>query len=230
MNPLLLLEEAPVLAPLVGAVVGVLLAVSPLAWPMAIAAVATGVASSDDGRVPWRPVVAVGVGITTVYVVLGLAVGAIDALVRDVLGATAGVVLAVLAVLAVVSGLVLVARPLAACHTRLRRPRGSSGAAVALGVLLSAVTCPACAGVVTGVAVSAAVGWGPASAALAMLGLGIGHTLALVLLARLVHPFTVGTRHLHTAQRVAGVALVLVGVFFGWQAFGTGVAVAPTLP
>jgi cytochrome c biogenesis protein CcdA len=229
-NPLLLLEEVPALAPLVGVLVGVVLAASPLAWPMAVAAVATGVASSDDGRVAWRPVVAVGAGITAVYVVLGLLVGAIDALVRDVLGASAGIVLAVLAVLAVGGGIVLVVRPLAACRTRMQRPRGSSGAAVLLGVLLSAVTCPACAGVVTGVAVSAAAGWGAPSAVLAMLGLGIGHTLALVLLARLVHPFTVGTRHLHTAQRVAGVALVAVGLFFAWQAYGTGTTVGPTLP
>lgn len=230
MNPLLLLEEVPVLAPVVGVLVGVVLAVSPLAWPMAVATVATGVASSDDGRVPWRPVVAVGAGITMVYVVLGLAVGAIDALVRDVLGATAGVVLAVLAALAVIGGLVLVVRPLTACRTRRLRPRGSSGAAVAFGALLTAVTCPACAGIVTGVAVSAAAGWGAASAGLAMLGLGVGHTLALVLLARLVHPFTVSTRHLHTAQRVAGIALVAVGLFFAWQATSTGLTVGPTLP
>lgn len=79
-------------------------------------------------------------------------------------------------------------------------------------------------------AFSAAAGWGAASAGLAMLGLGVGHTLALVLLARLVHPYTVSTRRLHIAQRVAGIALVAVGLFFAWQATSTGVTVGPTLP
>jgi cytochrome c biogenesis protein CcdA len=230
MNPFLLLEQVPALSPVIGVLAGVALAASPLAWPMAIATLATGVATTDDGGVPWRPVVAVGVGITAVYVVLGAAVGMIDVLVRDVLGATAGIVLAVLAALAVAAGTLLVVRPMTACRTWRRRPGGASMGAVALGAMLSAVTCPACAGVVTGVAVSAAAGWGTVSAVLAMLGLGVGHTLALLLLARLTHAATDGGRHVHTAQRVAGGVLVVVGLFFAWQATGMGLTVAPTLP
>lgn len=78
-------------------------------------------------------------------------------------------------------------------------------------------------GVLAGIALAASpLAWPMAVATLA--------TLALLLLARLTHAATDGGRHVHFAQRVAGGVLVVVGLFFAWQASGMGLAVAPTLP
>lgn len=229
-DPFTLLEAAPWATPLIGALVGVLLAITPLAWPLAITTVATSVAAGDDRLGARHAAVAVGVGITVVYVALGIGVGSIDWLVRDVLGAGAGVALAILGGLAVASGAVLLWRPAAACRLRDRAPRTTTAGGVALGAVLAVVTCPACAGIVTGVAVTAAAGWGPVSAAGAMLGLGIGHTIALVAMTGLATRRGVAVHHLTTAQRVAGAVLVLAGLAFAWQASQTGLSVAPTLP
>lgn len=230
MDPFLLLEGQPWLAPLVGIGVGLLLAVTPLAWPVAVTTVASAVATGPDRRGAVRVAAVVGAGVTLVYVVLGVGVGSIDWLVRDVLGAGAGVALALLAVLALLGGGTLLWRPGAACRIASHAPRGASAGGVALGAVLSAVTCPACAGIVTGVAVTAAAAAGPVAAATAMLGMGLGHTLALVVAVRVVTPSRVDPGRLVVAQRVAGVVLVVAGAAFAWQAVHTGLRVAPTLP
>lgn len=228
---LALAEQAWWIALPVAVATGVVLGGSPLAWPVVVAsvAVATGTGDRDAGSTR-RVLVGIGAGVTLVYAVLGAAVGALDTVVRGVLGAGAGALYVVLAVLAVAAGTVLIRRPALACRARRRRPRLGRGADVVLGISLAAVTCPACAGIVTGVALIGATAGGVPVAVLAMVGLGVGHTLALVLVGGAVGRLGRLARDPELVGRVAGGALLLTGAFFVFQAAAGGVDVAVTLP
>lgn len=219
----------------VAVLVGVLLGASPLAWPVLAAAVGARAGTSADvrGRSGRTSVLALGSGITVVYASLGFVTGSLDEVLREGFGAWSGVGYIVLAVLCIGTGLLLLARPAILCHdltARVRAERGPVGAFL-LGLPLGVVNCPACAGVITGVALAAGATGSVAYAVAAMTALGLGHTLALWLASSLLlKPVRVAATRPATVQRAGAVLLVLAGLFYVWQAAGSGVEVAPTLP
>lgn len=214
----------------VAVLVGVVLGASPLGWPAAVTGLSVATASDRDARPAWPTLGAIGVGITAVYAVLGLFVGGLDELLRSGFGAWGGPLYAGLALAAAVAGVVLIRRPAVVCHARLQRPRIGRASDVALGALLSAVSCPACAGIITGVALAGAAAGGVAVATVAMIGLGVGQTLTLLVLGRVVRSWRGLTSSALVLQRAAGATLVLTGAWFAWQAWASGLDVATTLP
>jgi cytochrome c biogenesis protein CcdA len=191
----------------------------------------TGTATGTS-RDRWRAdllVVALGAGVTVVYASLGFVTGQLERIVRDVMGAWSGVGYVLLAVLAAAAGLALLLRPAGTCRT-LRRPVGGP-ALFLLGIPLGIVNCPACAGVITGVAVAAAALGSTAYSVLVMVALGVGHTLALVVVSRLaVNAAQPLLARAVTLQRVGGGLLLATALFFVLQVALRGTSVGPTLP
>jgi cytochrome c biogenesis protein CcdA len=211
---------------------GVLLGASPLAWPLL--ATATGVrAGADDGdRRSWRVVAALGAGVTVVYASLGLLSGQLERVIRDVMGAWSGVGYVALAAVAAAGGLALLLRPATSCRILRTREVGGT-AAFALGIPLGIVNCPACAGVITGVAVAAATRGSVLYSVVIMAALGLGHTLALVGVSHLAvgaaRPLFRGAGA-GAIQRLGGGLLLASAVFFLAQVAMRGTEVGPTLP
>jgi cytochrome c biogenesis protein CcdA len=230
-HPFTIIEQFWWAGPLAAVAVGVVLGASPLAWP--ILATAIGVragASGEPSAPPLRILLALGAGITAVYGALGLLTGQLERVMREVLGAWAGVGYVALALVTAAGGLLLLLRPAATCRTLSAPPRGGP-AAFLVGIALGMVNCPACAGIITGVAVSASVlGSTPYSVAV-MVALGLGHTLTLLLVSRLsLNVVREATRSDAAIQRVGGVLLLISAAFFLFQAQAGGLAVSPTLP
>jgi cytochrome c biogenesis protein CcdA len=210
--------------------VGVLLGASPLAWPLLAAAVGigAGAAETDRRRGTWT-LLSLGAGLTVVYASLGFVVGELDRIIREVLGAWTGWGYVTLAVVVGVAGVVMVARPAATCRVLARPPTGAPGAFL-LGVPLGIINCPACAGVITGVAVSSGVLGSTAYSVAVMTALGVGHTVTLLVVSRLsattMRPL-LGSLGL---QRLGGVLLLGVAGFFVFQASLGGLEVGTRLP
>jgi cytochrome c biogenesis protein CcdA len=218
-------------------VLGVLLGASPLAWPLlatatGVRAGATGGQRPTDGAGERRSdllVLALGAGVTVVYASLGLLSGQLDRVVRDVMGAWSGVGYVVLALLAAAAGIALLVRP-ATCRPLRTTPVGGP-AAFALGIPLGIVNCPACAGVITGVAVAGSARGSLLYSVVIMVALGVGHTLALLLVSRLaVGAARPLVREVETIQRIGGGLLLATAVFFVLQVTMRGTSVGPTLP
>lgn len=231
MHPFEVIEQLWWAGPLAAVAVGVVLGASPLAWP--ILATAVGVragASGDEPRGSALVLVAMGAGITVVYASLGFLTGQLERVISEVLGAWSGLGYVALAVSAAGGGLFLLLRPNATCRTLVRAPRGGP-AAFLVGVMLGVVNCPACAGIITGVAVSAAALGSTTYSVLVMVALGVGHTLTLLLVSRLSLNVVREAAPSATAmQRTGGVLLLLSAAFFVFQIQAGGIAVAPTLP
>lgn len=216
------------------ATVGILLGASPLAWPVLAAAVGAraGTSSDTSTRAGRTSVLALGAGITVVYASLGFVTGTLDRVLREGFGAWSGVGYAALALVSIGTGIALLARPGLLCGRLGSRPveRGPVGAFL-VGLPLGAVNCPACAGVITGVALAAGATGSTLYAVAAMVALGAGHTVALWLASSLLlQPVRVLARDPSTVQRAGAILLLLAGAFYAWQALGTGIDVAPTLP
>jgi cytochrome c biogenesis protein CcdA len=217
--------------------VGILLGASPLAWPLL--ATATGLrAGGDAGRASGEVagprssvlVLALGAGVTTVYASLGLVTGQLERVIRDLMGAWSGVGYVLLAVAAAAGGLALLVRPVTSCRVLRTRELGGPGA-FALGIPLGIVNCPACAGVITGVAVAAATLGSVVYSVLVMVALGVGHTLALLLVSQLaVGAARPLVRRTETVQRLGGGLLLASAAFFLLQVALRGTSVGPTLP
>lgn len=231
LHPFTLIEQWWWAGPLAGLAVGVVLGGSPLAWP--ILATAVGVragASDDEPRSSGRVLLALGAGITVVYAGLGLLTGQLERVISEVLGAWSGVGYVALTLAAAGAGLALLLRPGATCRTLVRPPRGGPAAFLA-GVALGIVNCPACAGIITGVAVSAAAIGSTTYSVAVMTALGIGHTLTLLVVSRLsLNVVREAARSLTAVQRTGGVLLLLSAAFFAFQAAAGGTSVSPTLP
>jgi cytochrome c biogenesis protein CcdA len=238
-------------------VVGILLGASPLAWPLlatatglraggvagrtstttaattsAIASPTTSATTSAGvgGHRDRVLVLALGAGVTTVYASLGLLTGQLERVIRDLMGAWSGVGYVLLAVIAAVGGLALLVRPTTACRVLRTRELGGPGAFV-LGIPLGIVNCPACAGVITGVAVAAATRGSVAYSVAIMVALGVGHTLALLLVSQLaVGAARPLVRRAETVQRLGGGLLLASAGFFLVQVALRGTSVGPTLP
>jgi cytochrome c biogenesis protein CcdA len=133
-------------------------------------------------------------------------------------------------VAAAAGGLFLLVRPSATCRNLVRTPRGGPAAFV-VGVALGVVNCPACAGIITGVAVSAAALGSTTYSVLVMVALGIGHTLTLLLVSHLsLNVVREAARSVTAIQRTGGVLLLLSAAFFAFQVQAGGASVSPTLP
>jgi cytochrome c biogenesis protein CcdA len=225
--------------------VGILLGASPLAWPLL--ATAAGLraggagerepaagrgrdAISSGGRRASALVLALGAGVTTVYASLGLVTGQLERVIRDLMGAWSGVGYVLLAVVAALGGIALLVRPSASCRVLRTREVGGP-AAFALGIPLGIVNCPACAGVITGVAVAAATRGSVVYSVVVMAALGVGHTIALLGVSRLaVGAARPLVRRVETVQRIGGVLLLGSAGYFLFQVALRGTTVGPTLP
>lgn len=236
MDPFSLIENVRWAGVPIAVLAGIVLGATPFAWPVLGVALGSSAATTvadvpaRERPVALRTVAWLGLGITVVYASLGLVVGDLDRVVRSFLGAWSGVGYVVLAVLLGAAGAWLIARPAAACRLVCSVPRRTGPAAALIGVPLGIVNCPACAGLITGIALAAAPG-GRLYAVIILAALGVGHTLALLGVTKLV----VGgwlpvPRDPLTIQRVGGGLLVLTALWFTYQALGTGVAVTTTLP
>lgn len=212
------------------ALIGVVLGASPLAWPLLGTAIGLGAGQSTGrDRTSVRSVAAFGGGITVVYMVLGALAGSIDDVLTGVLAPVSGIGYLVLAVLMVGMALVILRRDATTCSTRATRGRvlGAFGAGIPAGV----VNCPACAGVITGVAASSAVLGRPVYSVAVMAALGVGHTASLVFVSWLaVDAWTPPRRLLRGMQTAGAVLLLLAAGWFVRQAILGGVTVGPRLP
>lgn len=210
--------------------IGVVLGASPLAWPLLGTAVGLGAGqSTGHTRTTVRTVVAFGAGITAVYTALGALAGSIDDVLTGVLAPVSGVGYLGLAAVMVLLAVVILRRDAAACSTGATRARllGAFAAGIPAGV----VNCPACAGVITGVAASSAVLGRPAYSMAVMAALGIGHTASLVFVSWLsVDAWTPPPRMLRALQVGGAVLLLLAAIWFVRQAALGGIAVGPRLP
>jgi cytochrome c biogenesis protein CcdA len=230
-HPFSVIEQWWWAGPIAAVVVGVVLGASPLAWPILATAlgVRAGTTEHGSGR-STRLLLTLGAGITTVYAALGLLTGQLERVISEVLGAWSGVGYVVLAVAAGAGGVLLLWRPTATCRTLSHPPRGTP-ASFLVGVALGVVNCPACAGIITGVAVSAAAIGNTAYSVLVMVALGVGHTVTLLLVSRLsLNVVREAARSVTAIQRTGGALLLLSAGFFVFQAAAGGTAVAPTLP
>jgi cytochrome c biogenesis protein CcdA len=231
MHPFALIEQFWWAGIPAAVLVGVVLGSSPLAWPILATAIGVraGASEKHDAR-PLPTLLALGAGITVVYAALGLLTGQLDRIIREVLGAWAGIGYLTLAGLATAGGLLMLIRPAATCRV-LSRPPSGAPAAFLVGVPLGIVNCPACAGVITGAAVSAgALGSTTYSVAI-MTALGVGHTLTLLLVSRLsLNALGAMARSATTIQRVGGVLLLLSAAFFLFQGTTLGTGTDPVMP
>lgn len=233
LHPFSVIEQLWWAGPAAAVVVGIVLGASPLAWPLlATAAGVRSGATADvrDAATSRGVILTIGAGLTAVYASLGLLVDQLEAVIRDQLGAVAGVGYALLAVVAAGAGVALLRRPTATCR-RLVSPTLARGGAFGLGALLGLVNCPACAGIITGVAVSAGIGGGTWYRVGVMAALGVGHTVTLLVASQLSLAITRDlTRSTTAAARIGGALLLVSAGYFVFQLTARGVAVAPTLP
>jgi cytochrome c biogenesis protein CcdA len=232
-DPFSLLEAGRWLGVPAALVSGVLLGASPFAWPV-MAAVVGGQAAVTRPEGPRRGggvVAGATAALVVVYGALGAVAGSIDHVVRGVLGPRTGAASAALAGLLLIVGVVLMVRPAAAC--RLRSTAATSTSGWLLGIPLALVNCPACAGIITGIAVSAAASGSSTYTVVVMATLGLGHGLALLFVAWLTTARWRPTPAQQLAvQRVGAAVLLAVGAYYAWQAtvLGPAVAPGPTLP
>jgi cytochrome c-type biogenesis protein len=230
-HPFALIEQLWWAGPAAALVVGVVLGASPPSWPLLV--VATGLRTGTDGeRRAGSPSVllALGAGITVVYASLGLLAGQLDRVVTDVFGAWAGAGHLVLAVALAGAGGVMLWRPAGSCRVWSSPRRGGPGA-FALGLVLGVVNCPACAGIITGVAVSAGVHGGVAYRVLVMAALGVGHTAALLLVSRFSrNAFRELSANVSVTQRIGGVLLLAAAGISIARVVAAGISVGPVLP
>ena len=230
MDPFSVIEQWWWAGPIAAVLLGVLLGANPLAWPLLTAAVGIGAGAGEaDRRAGTWTLLSLGAGLTVVYASLGLVVGQLDRIIREVLGAWSGVGYVVLAVLIGVGGAVMVLRPAASCRVIARPPTGAPGAFL-VGVPLALLNCPACAGLITGVAVSSGVLGSTAYSVLIMAALGVGHTLTLLVVSRLARTTLRPVLGSVGMQRLGGVLLLAVAGFFVLQASLGGTEVGATLP
>lgn len=213
--------------------IGLLLGASPFSWP--VMAVATGthaVTDTSRGRRPSPAVLGLGAAVVVVYAALGLVADRLDAVVRGGIGSWTGPLYAGLAVATIAAGALLLARPALLCRApRGRRPGTTHLGGFLVGVPLALANCPACAGIITGVALAASQTGSTAYAVAAMGALGLGHAAALAVGSTLlVRPVRDLTRVATAVQRVGAVVLLGVGAWYAVQAWRYGLTVAEPLP
>lgn len=218
MDPFGLIENTWWLGIPVALVLGVLLGANPAALPIVGTAVGLGSAGALAARGGAIKVAAAfGMGMVVVYTAVGVVASRIDDLTESVLRPYAGIGYLVLGVLIAGFALFLLLRPssfCSACALPARKNATMLGAFFA-GIPAGLVNCPACSGVVIGVAASAATFGNAIYSTVVMLALGIGHAGVLVALVWfLTKGWSPPEHKLRIAQRVAAVFLLAVAGYF----------------
>lgn len=193
---------------------GALLSANPAALPILgtfIGFGSAGALAARGGAV--KVAAAFGAGMVVVYTAVGIVAGRIDDLTESILRPYSGIGYLVLGILISGFALFLLVRPssfCAACAMPTRRNVTALGAFLA-GIPAGLVNCPACAGVVIGVAASAAAFGNTIYSALVMFAFGIGHAGLLVGLVWLfMNGWRLNPRALRISQRLT--SLFLLGI------------------
>ncbi len=205
---------------------GALLAINPLALPMlgtALALTTSGEAGAKGAGL--RMSAAFGAGMTVVYTAVGFAAGQVDELTTTFLRPYSGIGYVVLGVALIGIGGFLLARQKAfcsACALPTRKNPTLLGAFVA-GIPGGFVNCPACAGIVLGIAAASATVGNPAYSAAVMFSLGAGHAVMLTaLMWWAVGKRTISASFLRFLRPFGAVLLLGAGVYFLWLAQANG--------
>lgn len=236
MNPLSLIETVWWLGIPAAVLMGVVLGANPAALPLLGTALGLGAAgAAPQRRLSLWLAGAFGAGLVVVYGLVGLVAGSVGDVVADLLAPGSGIAYTILAAGVGGVGLVQLLRPATVC-TACEKPGGRRASllgAFGLGVPAGLVNCPACAGVITGVAASsAALGNVPYSVAV-MTALGVGHAAALVAMTWLLvtnWSWPPSPRVLDRTRRISGIVLLAVAGFFLWRAALVGIAPERWLP
>lgn len=217
-----------------GLLLGALLGMNPLALPMlgtAVALGSTGELGSKGAGV--RVTAAFGAGMALVYTAVGVVASRVDQVTETILRPYAGIGYVVMAIVLIAFAVFLLARPswfCAACARPATRNPTVAGAFLA-GIPGGFVNCPACAGIVLGIAGAAASVGNPFYSGSVMMAVGIGHASVLTLLTwlltrnRAVPPGMLGV-----LQKAAAVLLGALGLYFLRLALIQGVQPGPRLP
>ncbi len=161
---------------------GALLAINPLALPMlgtAFALASTGELGAKGAGV--RMSAAFGAGIVIAYTAVGVVAGQVDRVTTTFLRPYAGIGYVLLAVVLLsIAALQLIRQKAfcAACAMPARKSRTLLGAFLA-GIPGGLVNCPACAGIILGIASAAATLKNPLYSTAVMFALGVGHAVML---------------------------------------------------
>jgi cytochrome c biogenesis protein CcdA len=218
MDPFSLIESTWWLGVPVALVMGALLGANPAALPMLGTAIGFGSAGALAARGGAIKVAAgFGAGMVVVYTAVGVVAERVDDLTESILRPYSGIGYLILGILISAFALFLLFRPSAfcsACAMPAKRNATVLGAFIA-GIPAGLVNCPACAGVVIGVAASAAAFGNAVYSSVVMLALGFGHAGMLV---ALVWFFTKGwnlsPRALRISQKMAAFFLLAIAAYF----------------
>lgn len=223
-----LMEGGSILGLGAAALTGVALGLSPVIYLFMPAVV--GYAGSKKDVTRRRAAVlslAFVLGVTTVYMILGALWGSVGQLLLYLLGRSLylwyGLGAAALFVMGLrVVGLLRFKVPLLGPSAPESGRRSALGA-YALGVPFGLIGCPSCEPIRLAVLTTVAATAQPLTGALAMLALGLGQGLILVMAGTYVGTLpNLGrfARHRAAINRLLGVLLLLAAAFFAWRAFG----------
>ena len=218
MDPFSLIESTWWLGIPVALVMGALLGANPAALPMVGTAIGLGSAGALAARGGEIKLAAsFGAGMVVVYTAVGVVAERVDDLTESILRPYSGIGYLILGILISGFALFLLLRPsafCAACAMPTRRNSTMAGAFLA-GIPAGVVNCPACAGIVIGVAASAAALGNTVYSSLVMLALGVGHAGVLVALVWfLTKGWTPSRRALRISQRIASFFLLAIAAYY----------------
>lgn len=227
MDPFSLIESTWWLGIPLALLMGGLLSANPAALPILgtfIGFGSAGALAARDGAV--KVAAAFGAGMVLVYTGVGVVAGRIDELTESILRPYAGIGYLILGTLISAFALFLLVRPsafCAACAMPTRRSVTALGAFLA-GIPAGLVNCPACAGVVIGVAASAAAFGNTIYSALVMLAFGIGHAGLLVgLVWFITKGWSLSPRVLRVSQRLTSFFLLGIAAYLFYLATIQGI-------
>ncbi len=226
-----LLEGGSLVGLILAALAGVALGLSPATYPLVPVVVGyAGGGKSVTRRKAAALSLAFVLGITTVYVVLGALWGSFGLLLLNLLSRSLwlwyGIGAAALLLMGLrLLGLLHFKAPLLAPPDPEESGRRGVLGAYLLGVPFGLAGCPSCAPVLLAVLTAVTASGNPLMGALAMLALGLGQGLVLVVVGAYGGGLT-GlkrfVRHRATIERLLGVLLLATAAYFTWRAFGGG--------
>lgn len=210
---------------------GLLLAINPVALPMlgtVFALGSTGELGAKGAGV--RMAAAYGGGMAVVYTAVGVVAARVDEVTNTFLRPYSGIAYVVLGAALVAVAAYVLTRPsqfCTSCALPAKRNPTVLGAFIA-GIPGGFVNCPACAGIILGIAAAAATLGNPLYSAAVMAAMGIGHAAMLTVIMW----WLVGKRELIRAatvlRPVGAVLLLAIAVYFFWLAKVNGLD--PTQP
>lgn len=234
LDPFSIISATWWLGPLVAFLMGLILSLNPAAWPVLGAAVGVGASGELAGaRKGVKLGAAFSAGLLISYIFVGVFAASVSKVTAGFLRPYAGIGYLVLGTALLAMGAWLLFKPdsfCTACTSGSKRRFATLGAAFAAGVPAGFVNCPACSGVVLGIATSSAeLGSGLYSTAV-MTSLGLGHGAALVAATYFV---TKGWRPQGRwgswAKAAAGISLMAMAAYFLFLVSIEGLAPRPKL-